>query len=166
MGRTDPVVVFVPRSVGASRLPSLTRVRALLFVLTAARGGRFSGALLPSLVRRHSGVGMRRYRVVQWATGHVGQRALRAVLERDVFELVGVHAFSPDKVGIDAGALAGTAPVGVLATDDVDALIGIAPDCVVYRLRTGGSVASRWHQSGATGDFLTGTNHPKERPAL
>ena len=55
---------------------------------------------------------MARYRVVQWATGNVGQRALRAVLDRDVFELVGVHAFSPDKVGHDAGALAGIAPVG------------------------------------------------------
>ena len=42
---------------------------------------------------------MARYRVVQWATGNVGQRALRAVLDRDAFELVGVHAFSPDKVG-------------------------------------------------------------------
>jgi hypothetical protein len=51
-------------------------------------------------------VGLGRYRVVQWATGNVGQRALRAVLDRDVFELVGVHAFSPDKVGRDAGALA------------------------------------------------------------
>jgi hypothetical protein len=53
---------------------------------------------------------MGRYRVVQWATGNVGQHALRAVLDRDVFELVGVHAFSPDKVGRDAGALAGIAP--------------------------------------------------------
>ena len=50
---------------------------------------------------------MRRYRVAQWATGRVGQRALRAVLDRDVFELVGLYAFSPDKVGQDAGTVAG-----------------------------------------------------------
>jgi hypothetical protein len=74
---------------------------------------------------------MTRYRVVQWATGNIGQRALRAVLDREAFELVGVHAFSPEKVGRDAGALAGVAPVGVLATDDVDALIGTAPDCFI-----------------------------------
>jgi len=75
---------------------------------------------------------MTRYRVVQWATGNIGQRALRAVLDRETFELVGVHAFSSEKVGRDAGALAGVASVGVLATDDVDALIGTAPDCVIY----------------------------------
>ena len=40
---------------------------------------------------------MTQYRVVQWATGNVGQRALRAILDRDEFELVGVHAYSPDK---------------------------------------------------------------------
>ena len=78
---------------------------------------------------------MTRYRVVQWATGNVGQRALRAVLDRECSKLVGVHAFSPDKVGRDAGELAGVAPVGVLATDDVDALIGTAPDCVIYTPR-------------------------------
>jgi hypothetical protein len=114
---------------------------------------------------------MARYRVVQWATGNIGQRALRAVLDRDAFDLVGVHAFSPDKIGRDAGALAGVAPVGVLATDDVDALIGTAPDCVIYTphfidyalvdrlLRAGINVVT-------TGDFLTGTHHPKERAAL
>ncbi len=73
---------------------------------------------------------MARYRVVQWATGNVGRRGLRAALDRDVFELVGVYAFSPDKVGRDAGELAGIPSVGVLATDGVDALIGHAPDCV------------------------------------
>jgi hypothetical protein len=114
---------------------------------------------------------MGRYRVVQWATGNVGRCALRAILDRDVFELVGVHAFSPDKVGRDAGTLAGVAPVGVLATDDVGALIGTAPDCVIYTphvvdyalverlLRTGINVVT-------TGDFLTGTHHPEERAAL
>jgi hypothetical protein len=114
---------------------------------------------------------MARYRVVQWATGNIGQRALRAVLDRDAFDLVGVHAFSPDKVGQDAGVLAGVAPVGVLATDDVDALISEAPDCVIYTphfidyalvdrmLRAGINVVT-------TGDFLTGTHHPQERAQL
>src|SRR3984957_14245147 len=75
---------------------------------------------------------MTQYRVVQWATGNIGQRALRAVLDRETFELVGVHAFSPEKVGRDANELAGGAPVGVTATDDVDALIGTLRDCVIY----------------------------------
>ena len=114
---------------------------------------------------------MARYRVVQWATGNVGQRALRAVLDRDEFELVGVHAFSPEKVGQDAGTLAGIAPVGVLATDDVDALIGEAPDCVIYTPRViDYALVGRMLRAGinvvTTGDFLTGTHHPQELAAL
>jgi len=111
------------------------------------------------------------YRVVQWATGNVGQRALRAVLDRGEFELVGVHAYSPDKVGQDVGTLAGIAPVGVLATDDVDALIGEAPDCVIYTPRViDYALVERMLRAGinvvTTGDFLTGTHHLQELAAL
>jgi hypothetical protein len=35
-------------------------------------------------------------------------------------------------VGVDAGVLAGLDPVGVAATDDVDALLALAPDAIVY----------------------------------
>ncbi len=114
---------------------------------------------------------MARYRVVQWATGNVGLRALRAVLDRDMFDLVGVHAFSPDKVGQDAGTLAGIARVGVLATDDIDALIGEAPDCVIYTPRViDYALVCRMLRAGinvvTTGDFLTGTHHLPEWAAL
>src|SRR5271166_3130149 len=47
-------------------------------------------------------------------------------------KLVGVWVYSPDKVGKDAGELAGGEPIGVAATNDADALIRLAPDCVVY----------------------------------
>jgi hypothetical protein len=109
--------------------------------------------------------------VVQWATGNVGQRALQAVLDRDEFELVGVHAYSPDKTGQDAGTLAGIAPVGVLATDDSDALIGAAPDCVIYTPRViDYPLVCRMLRAGinvvTTGDFLTGTHHLQEWAAL
>ena len=114
---------------------------------------------------------MTQYRVVQWATGNVGQRALRAILDRDEFELVGVHAYSPDKVGQDVGTLAGIAPVGVLATDNVDALIGQAPDCVLYTPRViDYALVARLLRAGinvvTTGDFLTGTHHLEELAAL
>jgi hypothetical protein len=46
--------------------------------------------------------------------------------------LVGVWVHSPDKVGRDAGELANGVPIGVAATDDVDALLALKPDCVVY----------------------------------
>lgn len=75
---------------------------------------------------------MDRTRVVQWSTGNVGRRALNAVLDHPELELVGVYAFGPAKVGRDAGELCGRDAVGVRATDDADALIALAPDCVVY----------------------------------
>lgn len=71
-------------------------------------------------------------RVVQWTTGNVGRRAVRAVVANPDFELVGCYAFSTDKVGRDAGELCGIDPVGVTATDDVEALLALRPDCVLY----------------------------------
>ena len=52
----------------------------------------------------------RKYRVVQWATGNVGSRALRETIRHPDLELVGVYVHSPEKSGRDAGELAGLAP--------------------------------------------------------
>jgi hypothetical protein len=72
-------------------------------------------------------------RVVQFATGHVGRHSLRAIVERPDLELIGVHAASPEKIGRDAAELCGLeTPTGVLATDDVDSLVELRADCVVY----------------------------------
>ncbi len=72
------------------------------------------------------------YRVVQWATGNVGTRALRAVIEHPRLDLVGVRVTNPDKVGRDAGTLCGLEPVGVAATDELDDILALTPDCVLY----------------------------------
>jgi hypothetical protein len=111
------------------------------------------------------------YRVVQWSTGNIGRRALGVLLDRDDFDVVGVHAFGADKVGGDAGVLAGRPPVGVAATGDTDALIELRPDCVNYMPRViDYDLVTRMLRSGinvvTTGDFLTGTHHPVELPAL
>jgi len=71
-------------------------------------------------------------RVVQWTTGNVGRRSVRAVVAHPDFELVGCYAWSPDKVGRDVGELCSIDAVGIAATDDVDALLALRPDCVVY----------------------------------
>jgi hypothetical protein len=71
-------------------------------------------------------------RVVQWTTGNVGKRSVRAVVADPELELVGCYAWSPDKAGVDVGELCGIDPVGVTATADVDALLALRPDCVVY----------------------------------
>jgi hypothetical protein len=70
--------------------------------------------------------------VVQWTTGIVGSTALRAILDDPSLTLVGVFAHSKEKVGQDAGALAGRPDTGVVATDDVTALLNLTPDCIVY----------------------------------
>jgi hypothetical protein len=71
-------------------------------------------------------------RVAVWSTGGVGAIAIDAIRRRPDLELVGVWVHSPEKVGRDAGELAGGDPMGVAATNDADALIALAPDCVVY----------------------------------
>jgi hypothetical protein len=75
---------------------------------------------------------MKSYRVVQWTSGKVARKALRAVLNHPELELVGLYAYSPDKEGKDAGTLCGLPPIGVRATHDVAALLALEPDCVVY----------------------------------
>jgi hypothetical protein len=71
-------------------------------------------------------------RILQWTTGNVGKRSVRAVVAHPDLELVGCYAWSPDKVGEDVGTLCALDPVGVTASDDVDALLASRPDCVVY----------------------------------
>jgi hypothetical protein len=72
-------------------------------------------------------------RVVQWTTGNVARQAVKAVAERPDLELVGVYAFSQSKVGRDAAELAGLShATGVTATDDIESIIALKPDCVLY----------------------------------
>jgi hypothetical protein len=75
---------------------------------------------------------MGRYRVVQWATGGVGSLAIAAIAGRPDLELVGVWVHDPDKVGRDAGELAGIGPLGLRTTSDAAELLGLAPDCICY----------------------------------
>ena len=72
------------------------------------------------------------YRVVQWTTGNVGKQSVQAVAANPNLQLVGCYAWSSDKVGRDVGELCGIAPLGITATNDVDALLALKPDCVVY----------------------------------
>ncbi len=71
-------------------------------------------------------------RIAVWSTGGVGSIAIDAIRHRPDLELVGVWVHSAEKVGCDAGELAGGAPMGVLATNDADSLVALRPDCVVY----------------------------------
>jgi 2,4-diaminopentanoate dehydrogenase len=71
-------------------------------------------------------------RVVHAGTGLTGREALGAIIEDPALELVGVAVATPEKVGIDAGDLCGRPRVGVTATDDLDSILALKPDCVCY----------------------------------
>jgi 2,4-diaminopentanoate dehydrogenase len=71
-------------------------------------------------------------RVVHTGTGVSGIEGLRQVLAHPELELVGIRATSPEKVGQDAGVLAGSGPCGITATDDLDSLLALNADCISY----------------------------------
>jgi hypothetical protein len=71
-------------------------------------------------------------KVVVWGTGNVGRPAIRAVLSHCDLELVGVIVASKDKVGLDAGEIAGVGATGVIATDDWRSVLDGGADAVVY----------------------------------
>ena len=75
---------------------------------------------------------MEKLRVVQWTTGKVGKLSMRGILDDPRLELVGVYAYSDEKAGVDAGPLCGRPDTGVLATTDIDALIALGADTVLY----------------------------------
>ena len=79
----------------------------------------------------------RPYRVVQWGTGTVGTEMLATIIDhRPDLQLVGVKVYSADKDGVDAGTLAGREPTGVAATTNVDHVLALGADCVIYTPRT------------------------------
>ncbi len=80
---------------------------------------------------------MTTYRVVQWATGNIGARSLRGVIEHPGLSLAGLYVYSPDKAGQDAGELCGLDPTGIVATTELDDILGIGADCVLYMPRAG-----------------------------
>ncbi|RPK33429.1 MULTISPECIES: dihydrodipicolinate reductase [Streptomyces] len=70
---------------------------------------------------------------VVWGTGNVGRAAIRAVEAHPALTLTAVLVHNPDKTGRDAGELAGLErPLGVTATDGIEAVLAARPDAVVY----------------------------------
>ena len=108
-------------------------------------------------------------RVFQVATGNVGSEMIKRIADQPDLELIGVHCYSPDKVGRDAGELAGLAPNGVTATGIVEEIIAAKPDVLTFHgvfpdedlyvkvLEAGIDIVT-------TADWITGwhrdTNHP------
>lgn len=72
------------------------------------------------------------YRVIQWATGNVGRCAVEGIGRHPELELVGAWVHSADKDGRDVGEICGLGEIGVAASRDVDALLALDADCVLY----------------------------------
>ena len=72
------------------------------------------------------------YRVVVWAPGYTGRQALRELLRRPEFEVVGCLAYNPATAGTDVGALVGAEPTGTLVTCDPERIYRMPADVVVY----------------------------------
>jgi len=72
-------------------------------------------------------------RVIQWSPGNVGRHALAGIDAHPALELVGLFVSNPDKVGRDAGELAGLGrTLGITASSNADALLALRPDCIVH----------------------------------
>lgn len=75
---------------------------------------------------------MQEYRVIQWATGVVGSASLRGIIRNPKLKLVGVKVYSDEKDGLDAGDIIAAEKTGVLATKDVEEILTLDADCVIY----------------------------------
>src|ERR1700739_540998 len=71
-------------------------------------------------------------RVFQVATGNVGTEMIKRITSQPDLELVGLHCYTPEKVGRDAGELAGLAPHGVIATRAIHELTAAKPDVLTF----------------------------------
>ena len=72
------------------------------------------------------------YRVIQWATGNVGRAAIEGIRSHPELELVGCWVHGEKKSGRDVGEICGLGSLGVTATHDADALLGMDADCILY----------------------------------
>src|SRR5262249_37592585 len=66
------------------------------------------------------------------ATGNIGSHALRAIIQHPQMSLAGLYVHSESKAGRDAGELFGMGPVGVKATRNIEDIIALKPDCLLY----------------------------------
>lgn len=71
-------------------------------------------------------------RVIVCFTGGVGSQAIRLLAADPATEIVGVLVHHAEKDGRDVGDLAGVAPLGVAATRDVAALVGLRADAMLW----------------------------------
>ncbi|WP_018178173.1 NAD(P)H-dependent amine dehydrogenase family protein [Jongsikchunia kroppenstedtii] len=82
-----------------------------------------------------------------WGPGSMGVVALRGVIDHPTLQLTDLVVHSPNKVGVDAGRLAGTDDTGIAATDSPDQLLTGDADVIVY------AAAANLRPADAIGDM-------------
>jgi hypothetical protein len=75
---------------------------------------------------------MNRIKVIQWYTGEIARHQIRVVAQCPSMELVGAFVYHEEKVGLDAGTLAGVDPLGVITTNDPEQMLALDADVVLY----------------------------------
>lgn len=105
-------------------------------------------------------------RVVQWASGSVGVAAIKGVLEHPELELAGCWVHSEAKRGKDVGEIIGTAPMGVTATNNIDDILALDADAVIYApLVASADEVAALLRSGKNVVTPVGWVYPSERAA-
>lgn len=75
---------------------------------------------------------MQKIKVIQWYTGEIAKHQIRLIAACPSMELVGAYVYHAEKNGLDAGEIAGIAPLGVRATNNLDEILAVEADCVLY----------------------------------
>ena len=75
---------------------------------------------------------MSKLKIIQWYTGEIARHQVRVLSDHPLFEVVGAFVHHDEKNGVDVGKIAGIAPLGVLATNDLEKILAVEADCVLY----------------------------------
>jgi hypothetical protein len=71
-------------------------------------------------------------RVAHWGTGGTGRQGLRGIMGHPKLELVGLLVQRPENAGRDAGEIVGLPQTGITATNSVEEILALKPDCLAY----------------------------------
>ncbi|MGV9408266.1 NAD(P)H-dependent amine dehydrogenase family protein [Nocardia sp. NPDC003693] len=108
-------------------------------------------------------------RVFQVATGNLGTEMIGRVRKHPDLELVGLHCYSPDKIGRDAGEIVGLDPIGVIATGTVEEIIAARPDVLTFHgVFPDEGLYEKVLEAGidvvTTADWITGFHRDRNHP--
>ncbi|SPM30614.1 dihydrodipicolinate reductase [Mycobacterium terramassiliense] len=110
-----------------------------------------------------------RIKVFQVASGNVGSEMIRRIRSHPDLALVGLHCYSADKIGRDAGEIVGIPANGVIATGSVDDIIAARPDVVTFHgVFPDFDLYERVLEAGidvvTTADWITGHHRDQNHP--